>query len=239
LLAWRTIEDIIFNPDDPNEMWVSIGGVQTVSGEPVAGRFRVLHSTDLGESWYDYSENLSPFPVMALEYQKGSNKRLFAGTDAGVYYRDESMSQWECFNSGLPICIITDLDYDPHNKVLYASTQGRAIYKTHVPFVDTVFTNLEPDQFDSWREKLNKIIIKAIPNPSSTGEVLLVFENTASFTNMQLRVYDAFGREIHSEAVYPHQGASRIIVRHWPPGLYLAVVYSNGGAVGRCKVVVE
>jgi photosystem II stability/assembly factor-like uncharacterized protein len=236
VLAWRTIEDIVFNPDDPNEMWISVGGVQTENGEPVGGKFRVLHSTDLGESWYDYSENLSPFPVMALEYQKGSNKRLFAGTDAGVYYRDESMSQWECFNSGLPICVITDLDYDPYNKVLYASTQGRAIYKTVVPFIDTVNTNLE--NFP-WRSQPEKINITAIPNPSGIGEVLLEFENTGSFTNMELRVFDAFGREIHSEPVYPQQGASRLDVGHWPPGLYLAVIYSNGGAVGRCKVVVE
>jgi photosystem II stability/assembly factor-like uncharacterized protein len=236
VLAWRTIEDIVFNPDDPNEMWISVGGVQTLNGEPFGGKFRVLHSTDLGESWYDHSENLPPFPVMALEYQKGSNKRLFAGTDAGVYYRDESMRQWECFNSGLPICIITDLDYDPYSKVLHASTQGRAIYKTVVPFIDTVNTILE--NFP-WRSQPEKINITAIPNPSGIGEVLLEFENTGSFTNMELRVFDAFGREIHSEPVYPQQGASRLDVGHWLPGLYLAVIYSNGGAVGRCKVVVE
>lgn len=92
---------------------------------------------------------------------------------------------------------------------------------------------------EEYRENMAKINITAIPNPSSTGEVVLEFENTSSFTNMQLRVFDAFGREIHSETVYPHQGASRLDVCHWPPGLYLAVVYSNGGAVGRCKVVVE
>jgi len=92
---------------------------------------------------------------------------------------------------------------------------------------------------EEYRENSEKIKITAIPNPSSTGEVLLKFENTGSFTNMKLRVYDAFGREIHSEPVYPHQGASRLDVGHWPPGLYLVVVYSTGGAVGRCKVVVE
>jgi hypothetical protein len=239
VLAWRTIEDIIFNPDDPNEMWISIGGVQTNNGEPVAGKFRVLHSTDVGESWYDYSENLSPFPVMALEYQKGSNKRLFAGTDAGVYYRDESMSQWECFNSGLPICIITDLDYDPYNKVLYASTQGRAIYKTDVPFNDTVSSNPDSDQLHRWRGKPEKINITAIPNPSGTGEVLLEFENTGLYINMELRILDASGKEVHRRRIYTGQQDTHLDVGHWRPGLYLGVIFSNGGAVGRCKVVVE
>ncbi len=92
---------------------------------------------------------------------------------------------------------------------------------------------------EEYRKNMAKINITAIPNPSSTGEVVLEFENTSSFINMELRVFDAFGREIHSETVYPHQGALRLDVGHWPHGLYLAVIYSNGGAVGRCKVVVE
>jgi hypothetical protein len=164
IIAWRSIEDIVFNPDDPDEMWISIGGVQFANGESIPGKLKVLHSTDLGENWYDYSENLSPFPVMALEYQKGSNKRLFAGTDAGVYYRDNTMSQWECFNDGLPICLISDLDYDPCNKVLYASSQGRAIFKTIVPFIDNIQTLLESGQNIEWsapKEIANDLIIPA------------------------------------------------------------------------------
>jgi hypothetical protein len=162
VLAWRTIEDIVFNPDDPDEMWISIGGISYDANGPAASKLKVLHSTDLGNSWYDYSENLSPFPVVALEYQLGSNKRLFAGTDAGVYYRDNTMSQWECFNEGLPICLISDLDYDPCNKNLYASTQGRGIFKTPVPFNDNIQTYLEPGQTIEWntpRELANDLII--------------------------------------------------------------------------------
>jgi hypothetical protein len=110
---------------------------------------------------------------MALEYQKGSNNRLFAGTDAGVYYRDAGMSQWECFNDGLPICIITDLDYDPCNKVLYASSQGRAIFKTDVPFTDEIVTSLDTNQTYYWntpREIANDLIIP-------TGTTLTITSN--------------------------------------------------------------
>jgi hypothetical protein len=104
---------------------------------------------------------------------------------------------------------------------------------------DVITSIGEVPTLEEYRENMAKINITAIPNPSSTGEVLLEFENTSSFTNMKLRVYDAFGREIVTKAIISGQGALRLDVGHWPPGLYLAVVYSNGGAVGRCKVVVE
>jgi len=137
LIGWKAIEDIVFNPNNANEMWISIGGM--VSGNQ-PGLMRVLHSTDGGDSWYDYSENLPPFPTLSLEYQLGSSNRLFAGTDAGVYYRDPTMSQWECFTKGLPICVISDLDYDPCSGYLYASSNGRSIYKTLVPFNTETYT---------------------------------------------------------------------------------------------------
>lgn len=133
-IAYKTISDIVLNPHNSNELWISITGVWTDSGEPDPGKFRVLRSTDGGNSWYDYSEGLPAFPVEALEYQTGSNNRIFAGTDVGVFYRDEAMNQWECFSNGLPVSVITDLDYESCSRTLYASTYGRAIFKSEVPF---------------------------------------------------------------------------------------------------------
>jgi len=147
LIAWKAIEDIVFNPNNSNEMWISIGGM--VSGNQ-PGFMRVLHSTDGGDSWYDYSENLPPFPALVLEYQIGSSSRLFAGTDAGVYYRDPFMTQWECFTNGLPVCVISDLDYDPCSGYLYASTNGRSIFKTPIPFNNAEALTLSPYSIITW-----------------------------------------------------------------------------------------
>ncbi len=97
----------------------------------------------------------------------------------------------------------------------------------------------EVPTLEEYRENMERINITAIPNPSSTGKVVLEFENTSSFTNMKLRVYDAFGREIVTKAIISGQGALRVDTSGWADGIYFAVIYSNGGAVGRCKVVVE
>ncbi|MDD4604547.1 MAG: T9SS type A sorting domain-containing protein [Bacteroidales bacterium] len=141
LILWRTLERIVCNPDNPSEIWVTIGGLETNGGPtPVDGLHRVLHSQDGGQTWNDYSEGLTAFPAISIIYQPGSNKRLFVGTDAGVFYRDATMNQWECFNNGLPIVPISELEYSPCDKYLYASTYSRSMFKTPVPFDDVVTT---------------------------------------------------------------------------------------------------
>jgi hypothetical protein len=56
---------------------------------------------------------------------------------------------------------------------------------------------------------------------------------------MHLKVFDVYGKQIHSEKVYPHQGATRLDVSSWLGGMYIVTIYSNGQVRGKCKVVVE
>ena len=92
---------------------------------------------------------------------------------------------------------------------------------------------------EEYRKGLQSIPVKASPNPSNTGEILLEMENTGLYHNMQLKVFDVFGKQIHTEKVWPHQGAARLDVSNWPAGMYVAAIFSNGQVKGRCKVVVE
>ncbi len=103
-----------------------------------------------------------------------------------------------------------------------------------------VITSVEEiPTLEEYNKKLQSIPIKASPNPSGTGEILLEMENTGLYTNMELKVFDVYGKQIHSEKVYPHQGATRMDVSQWPGGMYIATVFSNGQVRGKCKVVVE
>jgi hypothetical protein len=88
-------------------------------------------------------------------------------------------------------------------------------------------------------ESLRWIPIKAYPNPVKDGKVTLEFEHTEHHSNMELRCYNSFGRQIHSQKIYKGQQDTDVNVATWPKGVYIAVIYSNGGAVGKCKVVVE
>jgi hypothetical protein len=55
----------------------------------------------------------------------------------------------------------------------------------------------------------------------------------------QLRCYDVFGSLLHSEAIVQGQKEVVLEISSWPSGMYVAVVYSNGGVVGKSKFVVE
>jgi len=104
---------------------------------------------------------------------------------------------------------------------------------------DVVTSIGEIPTLEQYQENLRSIGITASPNPTSSGEVLLELENTASFTNMELHVTDVYGKKIHTESILPHQGAVRLQTSQWPSGIYVATIFSNGQIKGKCKILVS
>jgi len=86
---------------------------------------------------------------------------------------------------------------------------------------------------------LKTIPIKAYPNPINGNEITFEFENTEHHLNMELRIYNIFGSEISKQKIYYSQLATEMNITTWPAGMYLAVIFSNGGVVGKSKFVVE
>ncbi len=134
-VAWKTINSIETNPSNSNEMWLCIGGIYTNNGI-VDNKYRVLRSTNGGNTWKDYSNGLTAFPANYVYYHY-KTEMLFVATDAGVFYRDpsnSSMTSWECFSNDMPMGIVTDLDASDCNNMLYASMDGKGMYRTPIPF---------------------------------------------------------------------------------------------------------
>ncbi|MDD4742926.1 MAG: T9SS type A sorting domain-containing protein, partial [Bacteroidales bacterium] len=65
------------------------------------------------------------------------------------------------------------------------------------------------------------------------------FENTEHHANIELRCYDSYGRQCHSQKIYKGQQQTRLDVSGWSTGMYMAVIYSNGGIRGKVKFVRE
>ena len=123
LFTWLPANCIEVNPYKESELWIGAGGIINPGGSQ-----RILHSVDYGNSWTDYSLGLPPFPVHRIVYEKGSNDALYAATDVGVFYRNKTMAQWECFNDNLPVVIVTDLEINYKSNTLRASTYGRGVW---------------------------------------------------------------------------------------------------------------
>ncbi len=132
IAAYLGIRALAVNHNNSNLMYVGLGGTFQQNQQPYPEAFRVLRSTDGGESFIDYSEGLPAIPLERLLTIDSENELIFCGTSAGVYYRTASMSQWECFSNGLPRVMITGMKYDYCNNMLYVSTYGRGLWKTPV-----------------------------------------------------------------------------------------------------------
>jgi len=125
-----SITDIEVNPDDDQELWITLGGFYNNSNTPNPDK--VFHSTNGGATWSNYSEGLENFPVNQIKYEKGSNDRLYLATDIGVFYRDATMNQWECFNSGLPSVVVMDIEINYCHRKIYAATYGRGMWSANL-----------------------------------------------------------------------------------------------------------
>jgi hypothetical protein len=121
-LGWETIKYFVVNPTNPSEVYL-------VKGDFSEGQ-KVFKSTDAGSSWVNISGSLPNIPVNCIVYQKGSNSGLYIGTDNSVFYKDDSMSDWTLFSTGLPHTIVNELEIYYATNKLRAGTYGRGVWES-------------------------------------------------------------------------------------------------------------
>ncbi len=118
---------ITISYDDPQTLWITFSGY--TDGE------KIYKSTDAGNSWTNVSNNLPNMPFNAIVYQRGTDDMIYVGSDNGVYYTDNSMSDWQDYSTNLPNTVVKELeiyydDTNPENSRLRAATYGRSVWET-------------------------------------------------------------------------------------------------------------
>ncbi len=94
-----------------------------------------LKSINGGTNFTSFSENLPSITKNVIKHQgRNSLNPLYLGTTLGVYYRDDSMSQWEPFDTNLPNVSVRDLEINLEDNVIIAGTYGRGIWQCSIPF---------------------------------------------------------------------------------------------------------
>jgi PKD repeat protein len=130
LPAVNSITAIETHPTDENVVYI-------------AQQTRIFKSIDKGVSWQEITANLSGIQINSIAYYKNSNEGLYLGTDIAVFYRDNSMSDWILFNSGLPASVkVTEVEifYDPlspEGDLIRAGTYGRGLWSSP-PYLSTL-----------------------------------------------------------------------------------------------------
>nr|NQU93881.1 T9SS type A sorting domain-containing protein [Bacteroidota bacterium] len=249
------ITDIAVSSWDPDKIWITYSGY--------LGDYKVKHYD--GFTWTDFNEGLPNIPANCIIYSNGSNDALFVGTDVGVYYREATMMQWEPFMTNLPNVKVSWLELNYNNHKLRAGTFGRGLWETGIPSCDKkteplfVSSNLtdqlhitdtaEIRSLKEYNESIRRIPIKVWPNPVHEGEIRFGLENADHLSppsippnggkGSTLEIYDLLGEKVYEAQIYRQQGETRVLTSSWLPGMYVAIIYRNGGAVGRCRFIVE
>ena len=66
--------------------------------------YLVFQTQDAGQSWQNLTTpTLDNEHVISIAHQRGTEGGLYIGTNRTVYYKNDSMNDWEMFNDGLPL----------------------------------------------------------------------------------------------------------------------------------------
>ena len=124
------LKDIVISAGNPELLWVSIGGFS-------AG-VKVFRSENGGQTWQNVSKNLPNMPANCLAFEPGSNNAIYVGTDVGIYYTNDNLTEWIDYSQYLPNVIIDELEVHPLSGKILAATYGRGIWENNLADPATV-----------------------------------------------------------------------------------------------------
>lgn len=172
------ISDIVVDPTDPNRVWVTLGGMS--EGNKVYYR----NFSQTGTNWVNFSDGIDNskynLPVNCIKYWKGSNDGLFIGTDVGVFYRDNSMSEWVEYNNGFHPTVIQDLEINNLDHKIRAGTFARGLWESPLPecnYNSIAYLVEGPDTITTYT-KMNRNVIVANNGVFVVKSRLIMSNNT-------------------------------------------------------------
>ena len=115
------VSDIATDPDDPGRVYVTRGAFNLS---------RLYRSTNCGSSWDPVGTGLPNVPANAVAVDPTDGRRVFVGTDVGVYESIDYGATFQPFSLDLPLgAVVTDLEIDDVPYVLVAGTYGRGAWR--------------------------------------------------------------------------------------------------------------
>jgi hypothetical protein len=142
------ITDVAIHPNNPEMIWVSIGGYGRWNSQFTwlnipyeTDKPKVFFSSDGGLQWQNVSGVLPNIPVNCIVIDPQS-LNVYLGTDLGVFYSESGMGEWQRFDNGLPNVIITELEIHPSTGKLVAATYGRGVWQSSLANLPQVYSPL-------------------------------------------------------------------------------------------------
>lgn len=95
---------------------------------------QAMISTNGGTSFTNIATGLPAIAKNCIVHQgRNTDNPLYVGTSLGVYYKDDTMTTWQPFDTNLPNVSVTDLEINLEDNKIIAATYGRGIWQSDIP----------------------------------------------------------------------------------------------------------
>ena len=206
------INSIAIHPTNPNKVAIATTATQ-----------KVYVSDNGGQTWSSYRLNLPNFQALALEWHDNGQDGLYLGMNYGVYYIDNSMTEWQVFNNNLPNVIINELEVNYAENKIYAGTYGRGLWVS-----PTYEPTLSTDDFQLFSS------LSVYPNPAK--KVLNIYWNKNYISD--LRLFDSQGKLVQYHRELSLFNVHQIDVSGLTTGVYYLRINNEKGSTTR-KVIIK
>ncbi|WP_299135474.1 T9SS type A sorting domain-containing protein [uncultured Tenacibaculum sp.] len=118
------VNSIEVSNTDSNIVWI-------VTSQKV---YKSTNATDARPAFTDITGNLPSENKNIIKHHIRSGKNtVYLGTNLGVYYINDEITEWKTFDNKLPNTQIRDLEINEEDATLYAATFGRGVFSTPLP----------------------------------------------------------------------------------------------------------
>jgi len=203
------ITDVTVANNNADRVWVTLSQYNS--------SHKIYESNDGGVNWINITATGLPnLPANCIVYQAGTNDDLYVGTDVGVYYKNNTMSDWIPFMNGLPNVVIKELEIHYTEGTISAATFGRGVWESPL---NTLSTNV------STNEKIN---FKIYPNPAQDKITV-----TTSQQNINITIYTITGEKIIETT------SKTINTSNFAKGCYIIEIKNENGFSRREKLIIK
>ncbi len=162
-------------------------------------------------------------PVNCIVYQAGTNDDLYVGTDVGVYYKNNTMTDWIPYMTGLPNVVVKELEIHYSSGTISAATYGRGIWESPVNTFSTDVYETSAGQF------------KISPNPAK--DKITISINNYVDNDLTARIYSITGQLIlESQLTNSNHTMS---TGKLSKGCYIVEISNKNGFSTREKLIIK
>jgi hypothetical protein len=172
-------------------------------------------------SWLSYKFNLPDFSSLALVWDDNGEDGLYLGMDYGIFYIDNTFTEWQPYSINLPNVIINELEINSADGKIYAGTYGRGLWAS--PYVPHLLNT---------ESLINNTDVEIFPNPTNN----IITFNFRKGAEADFRVFDQLGKLVRYQPNVSLNQPHSMNISALSNGIYYVRINSDIGTITK-KVI--